>query len=331
MHGMGRSRLVTSWLWALFWVAFSAAGATAAAIAGGKTGPRLAAAVAALGLYCLPYYACITTSVRRDMRRLVGHSHAKLAAGGLTLVAVYLLYAFGTHTFAWQACIQVAAFVFIPIALLASRRPDEDIGWQDYTTVACIWLPFNFGLLDGIWEWPEGQAAYILNTPLAVDTAILGGFAWRRYDFLRLRWQVNRRELVTVCIMLLLFMAIALPIGLGTGFLRFNPRLDVAKVLMQPLAIFFFIAMPEEFLFRGLLQGMLLKRIGRPLVAVLIASALFGISHWHDAGLPDFRYVGLATIAGMVYGFTYLRSRSIVVPALLHTAVDSLWELFFHL
>jgi membrane protease YdiL (CAAX protease family) len=99
---------------------------------------------------------------------------------------------------------------------------------------------------------------------------------------------------------------------------------------VQPLAIFFFIAVPEELLFRGLAQGLILKRTGRPAVAIIASSLFFGMSHWHNLGMPDFRYLGLASIAGIFYGWTYHRSGNIAVSALLHAAVDTLWDLLLH-
>jgi membrane protease YdiL (CAAX protease family) len=196
--------------------------------------------------------------------------------------------------------------------------------------VAAIWLPFNFGLLDSIWEWPAGQAAYVLNTPLAVDIALLLFVAWRQVPRVPLRWTVTRQDLKLVATMLVLFMAISLPFGLATGFLQLNPKLELTQLLGQPFGIFFFIAVPEELLFRGLLQGLLLERTGRPRLSLVVASLLFGVSHWHNPGMPDCRYLGLAAVAGGFYGFAYLRARSLAVPALLHTAVDVIWALLLH-
>ncbi len=56
----------------------------------------------------------------------------------------------------------------------------------------------------------------------------------------------------------------------------------------------------EELLFRGLLQRQLQKRI-TPLLALPVAAVLFGIAHL--AG--GWAYVGVATLAGVVYGLAY--------------------------
>src|SRR5208283_5258789 len=98
--------------------------------------------------------------------------------------------------------------------------------------------------------WPEGEAAYILNTPLAIDLALCLFLGLRRFPESELRLAVKVGNLPLVAACLIGFMAIAVPFGLGTGFLTWHPQLNVAKLVGQPLAIFFFIAVPEELLFR---------------------------------------------------------------------------------
>ena len=69
-----------------------------------------------------------------------------------------------------------------------------------------------------------------------------------------------------------------------TGFLEWNPRLDAVRLAVAPLAIYLATGVPEEFLFRGLIQNTLERAIGR--AALPIASIIFGLAH-----LPDVRYV----------------------------------------
>jgi len=326
-----RVRLKSRWYWTWGLTALIAVGATVAAVLGHKVGQPLVFAVAVLAMMSVPYMAFAVTSVRRDVTKWFDHQGAKgLLWLVIAAVLCYTLYACGTAVFNPLALLRVAAFAALPALFAWSAGRDGGVRWQDWCAVACIWLPFNFALLDGIWEWPEGQAGYIMNTPFAMNIALFTFIGYRRFPAVPFRFSLKLQHLPLIFAMLLGFMAIALPIGLGTGFLQLHPRLEWEKVVGQPLAIFFFIAVPEEFLFRGLLQGMLLQRLKRPAVAILIASLLFGISHWHNSGLPDFRYLGLAAIAGCFYGYTSWRTGSLTAAALLHSAVDTLWDLFFH-
>jgi membrane protease YdiL (CAAX protease family) len=76
---------------------------------------------------------------------------------------------------------------------------------------------------------------------------------------------------------------------------------------------------PEEFLFRGLIQNLLSRWLGVPL-GLALASVVFGLSH-----LPDPRYAVLATIAGVAYGWVYLRTEKVTASAVTHALVDTVW------
>jgi membrane protease YdiL (CAAX protease family) len=115
------------------------------------------------------------------------------------------------------------------------------------------------------------------------------------------------------------FAIIAIPYGLGSRFLTWNPQLAVANVIATPVVIYLVTAVPEEFLFRGLIQNLLGRWLG-PRAALAIASVIFGLSH-----LPDPRYALLATLAGVAYGWVYLRTGRITAAAVTHALVDAVW------
>jgi membrane protease YdiL (CAAX protease family) len=116
----------------------------------------------------------------------------------------------------------------------------------------------------------------------------------------------------------LAYAVVALPVGLATGFLVWHPRPGPTQAL-SPLLIYLVTALPEEFLFRGLIQNLLTRWLG-PRQALAITSVVFGLAH-----LPDPRYVLLAAIAGVAYGWVYLRTGKITASAITHALVDTAW------
>ena len=92
-------------------------------------------------------------------------------------------------------------------------------------------------------------------------------------------------------------------------------------MLLTPAIIYLTSAVPEEFLFRGLIQNVFARIVGRG-AALIAASVVFGLAH-----LPDLRYVALATLAGVAYGWVYARTGKITASALTHAAVDWIWVL----
>jgi membrane protease YdiL (CAAX protease family) len=90
-----------------------------------------------------------------------------------------------------------------------------------------------------------------------------------------------------------------------------------------PLRIYLATGIPEELLFRGVIQNLAVRRYGYP-QGLLLAAVVFGFAH-----LPDLRYMLLASLAGVAYGWVYHRTRHITASALTHAAVDWVWRLLF--
>ncbi len=90
-------------------------------------------------------------------------------------------------------------------------------------------------------------------------------------------------------------------------------------------------ALPEEILFRSLIQNLLMLRLGATPRTLLAASIIFGAAHLDNGPqpLPNWRYMILATIAGVAYGRVFQKSSSVVSSALLHTMVDWTKHFFF--
>jgi len=121
----------------------------------------------------------------------------------------------------------------------------------------------------------------------------------------------------------------ALALGVGLGFLHPHTGWPgVAPIAGAWMFTFFFIAIPEELFFRGWLQNLLERRIGRT-PALLLTAALFGLSHFNKrAVLFNWRYVLLAAIAGLFYGRAWRQDRRVGASAITHATVDATWSLW---
>ncbi|HEX2524207.1 MAG TPA: CPBP family intramembrane glutamic endopeptidase, partial [Terriglobia bacterium] len=128
----------------------------------------------------------------------------------------------------------------------------------------------------------------------------------------------------------LVFAPLAIPIGLVTGFITLSSR-QVPKweLLLSAIGIFFLIAIPEELLFRGIIQNFLEKTLRRQGFALIATSVIFGAAHLNNGPRPDLRYFLLASLAGLFYGNAYHRTRGLLAPVIVHTLVDTVWRGFF--
>lgn len=300
----------------------------------GHSGYRLSLTALAFGVLTLPYFLFAMSSIRRDLTfKLENRPVALVAVCICGPIAIYLLYAIGVGCFTWSALARLFAFVGFPTFFAIWAQSGQNkymLRAQDFLTVFCIWVPFDAGLLSAIWAWPEGEAAYIINTSLAVSLGVTLFGSWRRLPELNFRWSWNRSDIRWSVLGFTGFVCIALPFGFATEFIKFNPTNDLVKILAAPFGIFFFIAVPEELLFRGLIQNLLLRLLGRNLQALIISSLFFGATHLNNDPVGDWRFFVLASVAGLFYGMVHTKTKTLLAPALTHTAVDVIWLLLLH-
>jgi membrane protease YdiL (CAAX protease family) len=284
-------------------------------------GPALGAALAALFLLLLPYFLWGLTEPRRP-RSIVWV---------VALFVPYVLYLAGTGgPGSPLVAARLVAFVAIPTLLVHIARGRKGPGPLDLIAVLAIWLPFDLRLLEGIWTWPEGQGSYGFQTILAVDLAVFLFFVVRAIEGIGYRFLLTRRDALSVAVNFLLFSAIAIPLGLAIEFIRYQPRDSSAVELLATFfAILVFIGIPEELLFRGLIQNFLETWWGKGWRSLLLASVVFGAAHLDNDDAPNFAYALMATIAGVFYGRTFRQSGNLLAPALVHALVDTVWRAVF--
>ena len=84
----------------------------------------------------------------------------------------------------------------------------------------------------------------------------------------------------------------------------------ISIAIMAPLV--------EELLFRGAIQGYMLRKGMKPLHAILIASAIFGIVHMNPIQIP------FAFAIGLIFGWLYYRTGSVVPGIIGHFINNSI-------
>jgi hypothetical protein len=253
---------------------------------------------------------------------------ARIAFPGL-FVLPYMLVSVSQHIFRWRWFFLYASLP-VAIAWLLRRAsvgdPEQRGNWRDAIILLALGLAVDLRWFDQ--AWPTGLRA--LNELLLVDVGLYGFLAIRQlsgtgFDF-HLRWSDWRSGLRELAF----FTPIVLAMGLALGFIHphFNrPQLGAAA--LRWVAIFFFTSVPEELFFRAWVQNLLERRVGRR-VALLMASALFGLSHFNKRSTHfNWRYVLLATIAGIFYGRAWREHRRVPASAITHASVDWIWGLWF--
>jgi membrane protease YdiL (CAAX protease family) len=239
-----------------------------------------------------------------------------------------LIYSFGVAG-DWRLMIAGAAYTVLPALLVVSGTGKAPGTWEDYAAVALLWLPIEFRWMYRLFPYPP-PLTHTLAILAALSTSVAAFVLMRRLEGIgyAVEWRPDFGR--NFAAHFALFAAIAIPIGIKIHFLVYDPTFARLRSLpLTALGIIFFTAWPEEFLFRGLLQNFLTRTFGNPWAGLAVASAIFGLSHILHAPSPNWKYVLLATVAGLFYGHAWMRTRSLLPGTLIHALVDISWHLLF--
>jgi membrane protease YdiL (CAAX protease family) len=249
---------------------------------------------------------------------------------GVCVLFAYLLYLLGTRSFLFTRAAAIAALMFVPLGLALWAGNAAAGAWQDFASILGIWIAVKFGPRLWLWPYPSGKLSHLLTVLVAVNAALASFLLVRRAKGIGYSMGWGKRWGIYIVGSFLVFAAIAIPLSLRLHFITFAPQWSRWSTYAGgSLAILMFTAWPEELLFRGLLQNFLAKASNSELAGWWTASVLFGFSHITNMGFPNWRYVLLATIAGLFYGWTWRKTGSIFASALVHGAVDAAWHFLF--
>jgi membrane protease YdiL (CAAX protease family) len=249
-------------------------------------------------------------------------------ASPAVLCLPYALVACAFRMFHWG---WLAVYALLPVAIAflldqaRSANPGKRDDWRDYLVLGVLGLAVDLRWFES--AWPAGLA--VLGKMVLLDAGIFGFLVVRQLGGVGFDLRPKKQDIETGLREFFFYALIAIPLGLGLGFLH------VHAALPQPLHAlgafvftFLVIAIPEELFFRGWLQNLLERRFGRA-CALVMTSVVFGLAHWNKrTSTFNWRYVLMAALAGVFYGRAWRAERRVGASALTHTTVDTLWSLW---
>lgn len=240
----------------------------------------------------------------------------------------YVLVSWSTGSFRWP---WLALYTLLPVGIslllyeASLADPAQRGGWRDFLVLISLGLAVDLRWFEP--AWPPGLAVF--NKMLLLDAGIYGFLVIRQLRQVGFDLRLRRHDFVVGLCALAAYTPIAVTIGLFLGFLHFHALVpSVWRALLAWVFSFFFVAVPEELFFRGWMQNLLEHRVGTPR-ALLITSALFGLSHFNKrATVFNWRYVLLAALAGIFYGLAWRQQRRVGASAITHASVDTIWGIW---
>jgi uncharacterized protein len=258
--------------------------------------------------------------------RLRQYSAELRVIAAVVLAIPYFVFAAGTGVFYWRTAAVVLAFPVLLSGFIGLPKLAPKMTWRDCAALAILTAAYFFHWFQASWPNPAmtlfpkvflaDVAAYCFLVAREID-----GAGYCLLPSASAAWFGLREWLF--------YFPFAVAVGEATGFIRFNPAVPHAgTVAVTILVTLLLVALPEELFFRAILQNLLETRLGRT-GALVTAALLFGLSHFNHGAVFNWRYVLLATIAGVFYGRAWRERRQIIAAIITHTAVDVVWVLWF--
>ena len=237
-------------------------------------------------------------------------------------------------------------YTAIPLVLLVIRPKDkQSLLWHDLLILAILWISLEFGRIGTV-NLPPVHAFVSLS--MLYGLLLLLYIYLIRLDFpLGYEYRLETKEWTTALLNFMILFVLLAVIGGQIGFISIAKRLPgFHELLVRLVSIGFFIAIPQEILFRGVLYTLIEKKLQNRrynvLWALVISSVIYGLAHINDVYTPvaqvSLGSVGFpvpwammlfATLSGLFYAWVYIRTRKITAAALTHFLINASWFLFF--
>ena len=229
----------------------------------------------------------------------------------------------------------VLAYTVAPVlcAFLQGPGPVQRPTALDFLTILLLWLPIEFAA--GASLVPRAAQGFLHSViyGVAIVLGLVLFLGFRSFPGLKIRPPTGKRDLWLPLAGFAMVAPVLAVVGTALGFIP-PPHLPVqtaGRLAGAAGLIFVGTALPEEILFRSLLQNLLMLRFGSGAGPLLAASLIFGCAHLDNGPqpLPNWRYMILATIAGVAYGKVFQKGSTVLSSAGLHMLVDWTKHFFF--
>lgn len=228
---------------------------------------------------------------------MINRESIRLFAGVVKLVAFFLLY----------------QYLFVVLGRLGSfvafRMHVSDVSYEQFTysPTALMSQYATMGMAVGV---------FLSSLAMILHLLLFGYVKFSRNIFSEVKGSVLLLSVFFIGSMMMVFNIIAAWLGLDNNMEAVHEQLlgngfgVLSMAVLAPVL--------EELLFRGAIQGALMRYFRSPWVGIVVASLLFGIIHLNPV------QVFYATCLGIGFGWVYYRTGSLLPAILGHIINNSL-------
>ncbi|MGA7241345.1 MAG: type II CAAX endopeptidase family protein [Bryobacteraceae bacterium] len=272
--------------------------------------------------------AFLAPAVQRGLQSALKNRPGLVFAAPILLTAFFAAASAMVGAFSATLTLLVLLYASAPTLLLFAQSARGD-----FLAILLLWLPIEFGAGGSL--IPRAQQGFLHS--VAYGIAILLGLTLflglRRIDGMKYNLPRDWRDFWLPLAGFAMVAPVLIAVGIAIGFIPppHLPTQSAGKMAAAVGIIFAGTALPEEILFRALIQDLMMQRFGKGARTLFWASFIFGCAHLDNGpqSIPNWRYMIVATIAGIAYGRVFQKSRSVVSSAILHMMVDWTKHFFF--
>ena len=286
-----------------------------------------------LAFFLAAIFSLFAPVLQSRLRSTLQRRPALLWIAPFALTAVFSIASWIAGAFSVTLTSIVLVYTLAPVLCATLQGPAiaPVPGALDFLGVLLLWLPIEFARGGSL--IPKAAEGFLHSAAYGV-AILLGLILWTGYralDGMKYNLPRQARDYWLPLAGFAYVAPVLAVVGIAIGFIPF-PHLPVQSAGRMATAvgiIFAGTAIPEEILFRSLIQNMIMLRWGVSNRTLLVASFIFGCAHLDNGPqVPNWRYMILATIAGVAYGKVFQKSSTVLSSAGLHTMVD--WTKHFY-
>jgi membrane protease YdiL (CAAX protease family) len=230
-----------------------------------------------IALFLLIVLSLFSPALQEALHAFFERRPAAVFAAPAALTALFAAALAASGGWSTPFVLLVAVYTFLPTALVYARK-----AWLDFAAIIMLWLPIEFAagrqlLPRAVWGLANLAARGTAVTLALVLFLLFRNLPSMKYNLPR-KWTDLLYPAIGFAVVTPPLIALGLWFGYMGPFLGFG-RFHAGAFGLLWLKTAMGVALPEELLFRALIQNWLMQRFGFTNRTLALAALVFGASH----------------------------------------------------